>query len=854
MAVNKVVYNTENGAETLIDLTSDSVTPETLAKGTTAHDASGNVITGTMRKVDELLENITVNDTLFWDGNIEGKAVFDMIGDGSYTYYPVSENVLSLDDLANGVILESSDMNGNAFEEMKLTDFAMMTNKIIASRSVSSVLFVLEDNAPLYASTIPKKGIYFLHSEEFGYVSRIQIEGYTNFNSEKEVLKKNYLPDHTHGWDDLTDDCKTEINDYIVDELAKHGQLKPEFANNIDECEDITKLYVLPDGYIYAYMYVEGSNEQSYTNQLESVGSTPNTYLSSSNGNTSTKSGYSSTGFISIDIGSADRARGEQVIRLENISALPTDSYVRMGFYDANKTFLAMVNATAMVADTNDTGTAANIYKLDENGYINYIDVSGYTHYLANNGGKGTSAYFRICAPAWGDDAIITVNEEIAENTTTGGYQWLNTRHAFVPADYENQILILETRIEGHEGRLSEIEEAITDSIAKTDGVPDYIVEEAKRVANAVQSVRTAKTLVFPVMTDFHLYYNNSSHNNSLISAQYAGMGIRELQKRLHMDFVALLGDYTCGANTYTIEQLKNDIVSVKESMDKATHSASVVWCVGNHDLNYGSGRDRLMTADELYSYIGANSDGIKPYSEIDRCYGYIDFENQKVRVIYLNTCDIKDRTVVDGEEAPAAWISPTQIQWLADVALDVSDKEDPFEWGIIFVSHHPINYGGSCFTNLMQLLEAYREGINGQMDVTSDVQEIFGSVAYPQEKVTYNFADMPDRAAILCNIHGHSHNCHYKKVSSSTSVTPWLWRFCVPNISANRYNEAATSSSTDHAMAYGEFSENGEPAYWYKETGTANATSFNVVSVDRKNRKIYLHIFGAGTDREVSY
>jgi lysophospholipase L1-like esterase len=48
MAVNKVVYNTENGAETLIDLTRDTVTPETLAKGVTAHDASGNVITGTM--------------------------------------------------------------------------------------------------------------------------------------------------------------------------------------------------------------------------------------------------------------------------------------------------------------------------------------------------------------------------------------------------------------------------------------------------------------------------------------------------------------------------------------------------------------------------------------------------------------------------------------------------------------------------------------------------------------------------------------------------------------------------------------------------------------------------------------
>lgn len=45
MAVNKVVY----GDKTLVDLTNDSVTPDTLAEGATAHDASGAQITGTMK-------------------------------------------------------------------------------------------------------------------------------------------------------------------------------------------------------------------------------------------------------------------------------------------------------------------------------------------------------------------------------------------------------------------------------------------------------------------------------------------------------------------------------------------------------------------------------------------------------------------------------------------------------------------------------------------------------------------------------------------------------------------------------------------------------------------------------------
>lgn len=44
MAISKINY----GNTTLIDLTSDTVTTETLAKGTTAHDASGAKITGTL--------------------------------------------------------------------------------------------------------------------------------------------------------------------------------------------------------------------------------------------------------------------------------------------------------------------------------------------------------------------------------------------------------------------------------------------------------------------------------------------------------------------------------------------------------------------------------------------------------------------------------------------------------------------------------------------------------------------------------------------------------------------------------------------------------------------------------------
>lgn len=48
MPVSKITIKTPNGEETLIDLTNDSVTPETLAEGVTAHNATGELIRGTM--------------------------------------------------------------------------------------------------------------------------------------------------------------------------------------------------------------------------------------------------------------------------------------------------------------------------------------------------------------------------------------------------------------------------------------------------------------------------------------------------------------------------------------------------------------------------------------------------------------------------------------------------------------------------------------------------------------------------------------------------------------------------------------------------------------------------------------
>lgn len=66
MGRNKVVY----GTTTLIDLTSDTVTPSNLEDGATAHDRSGNVIRGNLKVQNYYSGQSVPASTLGGDGDL----------------------------------------------------------------------------------------------------------------------------------------------------------------------------------------------------------------------------------------------------------------------------------------------------------------------------------------------------------------------------------------------------------------------------------------------------------------------------------------------------------------------------------------------------------------------------------------------------------------------------------------------------------------------------------------------------------------------------------------------------------------------------------------------------------------
>ena len=167
---------------------------------------------------DKPFYEVTRTDTLVWDGNTEGLPIFDMMGDGSYTYYLISETVPTLEDVSNGVTIDITSPDGNYVDRLTLNDF-MKAGDVLVSNSTSNLIFALTDTASLYGRTVPKKGVYVLSTARYGHVSRIVIPDYEGFNTQIQALRMECLADVVV----TTDHLEEVFEEYVteVSELSK---------------------------------------------------------------------------------------------------------------------------------------------------------------------------------------------------------------------------------------------------------------------------------------------------------------------------------------------------------------------------------------------------------------------------------------------------------------------------------------------------------------------------------------------------------------------------------------------------------------------------------------------------------
>ena len=362
------------------------------------------------------------------------------------------------------------------------------------------------------------------------------------------------------------------------------------------------------------------------------------------------------------------------------------------------------------------------------------------------------------------------------------------------------------------------------DNIVHGD-IPDYIKAAALEVAKKVKAVQTDESITFIAMSDSHQL---DTSENIVTGNKHAGMAAKALAYIMpNIDFACFLGDYTAGSNTTTIVEGKRHFAEINDDIDEAFAGIPQFRTVGNHDplgYSYTQNGDYLNQAT-LYSLIGKyNNDGITVMGSTTGGYCYRDFTGKKVRVICLNTAEMTSASSGSAENMTAE-----QKLWFANTLKSAGAKGS--DWGIIVLSHHPLDWGGVCIAS--NIIHAYVEGTS--ITVTS------GN--------TVNFSGS-NSAKFLGAFHGHVHGFKAAKlnyIANNVGTEYQAYRVAVPNMCFSRNNEYGQNGKNEY---YG--IEFGEDTTYSKTAGTANDTAFVVNVVNPSEEKIYSFCYGAGYDREV--
>ena len=132
-------------------------------------------------------ETVVGGDTLTWDGNTDG--LVSVMG----LFYKVSDAVLTMSELANGVVLRGRMFDGQEMEMNCTAEMLSGAHPVIMMPEAAG-FFVAEDNASLDGGVFPEKGVYLPYAAGVSFF--ITVPGYTGFETKTvKPMDAKYLPD-----------------------------------------------------------------------------------------------------------------------------------------------------------------------------------------------------------------------------------------------------------------------------------------------------------------------------------------------------------------------------------------------------------------------------------------------------------------------------------------------------------------------------------------------------------------------------------------------------------------------------------------------------------------------------------
>lgn len=171
------------------------------------------------------------------------------------------------------------------------------------------------------------------------------------------------------------------------------------------------------------------------------------------------------------------------------------------------------------------------------------------------------------------------------------------------------------------------------------------------------------------VASGLYKFINSSTRNRNICFVHCTDIhqnGIAYVNALEYSDYIKATALLTSG--DYVFQSYNNNLDFVKYL--STDYKTPVLTTIGNHD---GVGID----ANTLNEHI------IKPFAKdqyINKGYYYKDFENEKIRVIVLDTCGDSTNTY------RINYVGKTQLQWYSDTL-----KSTPVDYHVIVMLHQPL-------------------------------------------------------------------------------------------------------------------------------------------------------------------
>lgn len=314
----------------------------------------------------------------------------------------------------------------------------------------------------------------------------------------------------------------------------------------------------------------------------------------------------------------------------------------------------------------------------------------------------------------------------------------------------------------------------------------------------------------------------------------------------------------------------------------KRIETIPTLYSVGNHDTNdWFNYKSNAFTdddwsemwydwAEQTYGIVRqAKSSGKKS------TWHYYDIESKKVRIICIDVMDA-DKSIVNENNkvvyygGVGFYISNEQFNWVANTALNFDDKDEK-DWGVIIVSHVGTTYGVNCKDandgNQIQswvsgtsyavgelvkesnvsyrCIEANSDAVfdnskwkelNPEKDIDkfSLMLKAFNEQSTYSESYTFSgdsyfnlsvsadwtrYSNLEKKPYIICWLIGHEHT----DKNTAINGIQMIWSL----------NGSCTIASSDNRVA--------------RIPGSSTQNSFDLISIDLKDKKIRIVKYGAG-------